>query len=176
MSKNTIQEQFRAAAKHFEEVYKKDFGRGFQVRVSEKSGVRSSYFNEILKGKKDGPEEVRRKLVDGIGLVCDKAEGITYEIFLDLGQYILTNGTSTGWQSPLREIITKFPKEGVTAPPVDKNMQLISDWINQQDVPGDMWIFLKVLLARESPEFNLWLKTIREKNHLDQCREEKSAA
>lgn len=96
--KTTIQERFRAAAKYFEEVYKKNIGRGFQARVSEKSEIRASYFNEILKGKKDGPEEVRRKLVEGIANVCDEAKYFTYEMFLELGDCILESGSPKGYQ------------------------------------------------------------------------------
>ena len=176
MQRKTIQEQFRAAAKYFEEVYKKNHGRGFQARVAESSGVRASYFNEILKGKKDGPEEVRRKLVGGIVRVCEQAKGFTYEIFLDLGEHIITTGSSNGWQDPSSDKPTAPLGNTLTYPIVDKNMQLITEWINLQDEPGDYWIFLKLLLDRESPEFHTWLKKRTREAHQGGFSDERSVA
>jgi len=296
MTKITIQEKFRAAAKYFESEYKKDFGRGFQAKVAKKSGVRSSYLNEILKGKKDGPEEVRRKLVDGIASICDKAEFFTYEKFLELGECILSTKSETGWKyrelypylsgdirkglqkiengvselandpkiqfhlglyclldratpDSRREICSKYNidtktlglflrgdicllfssqqvsqissefhlsyqdvlslgdwiicgnfmstwqseyipiasqsskgnyhliEENTTNPHLsfqtrdifetyrnrDKNMMLITEWINLQEDPSEYWIFLKMLFRREDPDFRDWLKKLDKK-------------
>lgn len=168
MKKNTINEQFESAAKHFESVYNKKFGRGFQARVSEKSGVRASYFNEILSGKKEGTEEIRRKLVEGITNVSDLKEGnLTYDNFLNLGQYIINNGTATGWKPLTYEPTTLCTMEETTGiyaantkTECDINKLLVTKWINMQDEPSDYWVLLKLVLSRESPEFKEWLKNI----------------
>jgi len=201
MKKTTIQERFRAAAKYFGEVYKKKAGRGFQARVSEKSGITASYFSEILNGKKDGPEEVRRKLVEGIADVCDEARGLTYELFLDIGGYILTHDTPEGWQPPGStidwppSITPEKPKKYTvdtahkkvclqekqihtynfsTRDKKDKNMLLIAEWINQQDDPGEYWTLLKMFLRREEPEFKDWIKKQSSDDNLGRLPENKS--
>lgn len=79
-----IHKQFRESLRFFEEIY----GRGFQADLSRESLVKASYINDILKGRKSCPEEVRRALTQGIKKIY-KLEHLHYEAMLRLGMWII---------------------------------------------------------------------------------------
>lgn len=72
-----IYEKFRAALLRLIE----SEGRGAQARVAREANIAPSYVNDIVKGRKDGPEDKRRSIA--------KAFGLTYENMLDIGALVL---------------------------------------------------------------------------------------
>ena len=76
---NDVTEFFRLALSHFIEGK-----RGVQSRIAAISDVEPAYFNQILKGKKPGSDEARRKIASALGF-----PGRQYEDFLDIGRDIL---------------------------------------------------------------------------------------
>ena len=60
--------------------------RGAQAQLSRASGVHPPYLNGILKGRKPGTEEVRRRIAEALGYPDRR-----YEEFLEIGRAILEN-------------------------------------------------------------------------------------
>lgn len=71
METTTIEQDFAAAMLYAEEKH----GRGFQAKVSAKSGVDSSNLNSIMKHGKGTKEAVRRKIFEAVaGITLVNAE------------------------------------------------------------------------------------------------------
>lgn len=86
---NDIEEVFRAAA-----LMQIDKKRGEQARVSKATGIHPPYLNAILKGRKAGNEETRRKIAAALGF-----GGRQYEDFLEIGRAILEGRDPSGLQT-----------------------------------------------------------------------------
>ena len=76
---NKLEELFRAAALHLT-----SRKRGEQARISKEMDIHGPYLNAILKGRKPGTEEIRRKIAAALGY-----EGRRYEDFLEIGRSVL---------------------------------------------------------------------------------------
>ena len=166
----------------------KQEGRTAQARLSKEKGIDSGYLNSILKGRKPGSIAVKDKIASHFEL--------EYEDMLILGRWILSGNQGESWKptdslSGEDPIATMSEQDDLqdTHPPAhkqdnvypvsktidhDKNMQLIFEWVSQQDVPGDFWILLKMTLARKYPDFDTWLKKRSSGDHQDRLPEEQS--
>lgn len=146
-------------------------GRTAQARLSKEHGIDPGYLNSIIKGRKPGSIVVKEKIAAHFEL--------EYEDMLLLGHWILSGNPGEVWKQTDSIFGEKFlaarserndlQDAHVTHEPDkiylagktighDKNMQLIAEWVNQQDEPGDFWILLKMTLAQKYPDFDTWLK------------------
>lgn len=151
-------------------------GRKAQSRLSKEQNIDSGYLNSIIKGRKPGSITVREKIAAHFEL--------EYEDMLYLGRWILSGNDGGDWnplnnrsdvEPPATKPDTFRPKCNTCYE--DKNLQLLSEWINQQSEPGDFWTLIKMDLSRKYPEFDAWLKKRRGEALQDRrLPEEKSAA
>jgi hypothetical protein len=130
--------------------------------------------NSIIKGRKPGSITVREKIASHFEL--------EYEDMLLLGRWILSGNDGNNWNSnenvPTKIDITQetnrfFSNKNNLE---DKNLKLLMEWINQQNEPGDFWIFIKMELGRKYPEFHAWLKKRRGEDLQDQGSTEEKLA
>lgn len=148
-------------------------GRKAQARLSKEQNIDSGYLNSIIKGRKPGSITVREKIAAHFDL--------EYEDMLYLGRWILSGRDGNDWKSidsmvDTEPVSTKtkvfLPKKWYE----DKNLQLLAEWINLQNEPGDYWTLIKMDLSRKYPEFDAWLKRRRGEDNQSRLPEEKSAA
>ena len=148
-------------------------GRKAQSRLSKEQNIDSGYLNSIIKGRKPGSITVREKIAAHFDL--------EYEDMLYLGRWILSGRDGNDWKSidsmvDTEPVSTKtkvfLPKKWYE----DKNLQLLAEWINLQNEPGDYWTLIKMDLSRKYPEFDAWLKRRRGEDNQSRLPEEKSAA
>lgn len=163
---NKAQKQFVSALNF---LLKKE-GHGSQARLARALNIDSGYLNNILKGRTPGSQEKKEYIAEYFGL--------QYEAMLSLGRQLLSDRypDEETWQSPDNQkaspclIDIEHPtnqnfsiKEAhatyqlSTCDKNDKNLILLTEWINLQDEPGEYWILLKMFLRREEPEFKDWL-------------------
>ena len=89
----SIEEKFREALLYVEAKY----GYGFQAKVAKAGEVNPPYLNDIIKGRKGCPEDIRRKIISGINKVYQA--GITsYDQFLSLGELIISGKDPKGYE------------------------------------------------------------------------------
>ncbi len=148
-------------------------GRKAQARLSKEQNIDSGYLNSIIKGRKPGSIAVREKIAAHFDL--------EYEDMLYLGRWILSGRDGNDWKSidsmvDTEPVSTKtkvfLPKKWYE----DKNLQLLAEWINLQNEPGDYWTLIKMDLSRKYPAFDAWLKRRRGEDNQSRLPEEKSAA
>jgi hypothetical protein len=150
-------------------------GRKAQSRLSKEQNIDSGYLNSIIKGRKPGSITVREKIASHFEL--------EYEDMLYLGRWILSGNDGIAWTpfnngGDVGHLPTKpdtFRSKGKTCYE-DKNLQLLSEWINLQNEPADFWILIKMDLSRKYPGFDAWLKKRRGEDHQRRLPEKKSAA
>ena len=153
-------------------------GHGSQARLARALNIDSGYLNNILKERTPGPQEKKENIAEYFGL--------QYESMLSLGRQLLSDQypDEEAWQSPDNQeappslITIKNPRNATlfveephatyqfsTRDKNDKNMILLTEWINLQDEPGEYWTLLKMVLRREEPEFKDWLeKRLKKRN------------
>lgn len=132
-------------------------GRKAQSRLSKEQMIDSGYLNSIIKGRKPGSISVREKIASHFKL--------EYEDMLYLGRWILSGNDGNDW-TVLNDEKTAEPAAKASAIfrskskicSDDKNLQLLSEWINMQNESGDFWTLIKMDLSRKYPEFDAWLK------------------
>ncbi len=150
-------------------------GRKAQSRLSKEQMIDSGYLNSIIKGRKPGSISVREKIASHFEL--------EYEDMLYLGRWILSGNDGKTWTSLYNRLDTEptatkpksFSRTGKICYE-DKNLQLLSEWISQQNEPGDFWTLIKMDLSRKYPEFDRWLKKRKGEDNQGRLPEEKSAA
>ena len=148
-------------------------GRRAQSRLSKEQNIDSGYLNSIIKGRKPGSIAVREKIAAHFDL--------EYEDMLYLGRWILSGRDGNDWKfiDSVRGGKSLPTKEKVFSSKKwyeDKNLQLLAEWINLQNEPGDYWTLIKMDLSRKYPEFDAWLKRRRGEDNQSRLPEEKSAA
>lgn len=153
-------------------------GHGSQARLARALNIDGGYLNNILKGRTPGSQEKKENIAEYFKL--------QYESMLSLGRRLLSDQypDEEAWQSHDRQEALPFPigaenptnsnfslKEAPTTYHFstrnknDKNMILLTEWINLQDEPGEYWTLLKMVLRREEPEFKDWLeKRLKKRN------------
>lgn len=150
-------------------------GRKAQSRLSKEQMIDSGYLNSIIKGRKPGSISVREKIASHFKL--------EYEDMLYLGRWILSGKDGNDWTvrndektpEPAAKASSIFRSKSKTCSD-DKNLQLLSEWINMQNEPGDFWTLIKMDLSRKYPELDAWLKERRGDDHHGQFSNKISAA
>lgn len=158
--KNEAQKQFIEALNF---LLKKE-GRGSQAKLARTVKIDPGFLNNMLKGRTPGPQAKKERIASYFHL--------HYESMLSLGRWILSGCSGESWQSSQNDQNANFKSELDTLvfcdetakyeysarDRQDKNMLLIAEWIDQQDDPDEYWVFLKMTMARDIPEFKKWLK------------------
>jgi transcriptional regulator with XRE-family HTH domain len=158
--KNEAQKQFIEALNF---LLKKE-GHGSQAKLARTLKIDPGFLNNMLKGRTPGPQAKKERIASYFNL--------RYESMLSLGRWILSGHSGESWQSAQNDQGANFKSEfdnfvlcGKTVryeysarDRQDKNMLLIAEWIDQQNDPDEYWIFLKMAMARDIPEFKEWLK------------------
>lgn len=131
-------EQFRAAL-----LWKLSVSGRKQYDIADSCGVITQYLTHIKNGNKNGSEEVGRDL--------SREFDLTYEEMLSLDQHIIKTGSAEGWKQTAN-INCELPSLGsnIRIEEENRNMKIISEWIDSQDEPSDYWIELKQYLKKES--------------------------
>lgn len=158
--KNEAQKQFIEALNFL----LKKKGHGSQARLARTLKIDPGFLNNILKGRTPGPQEKKERIASYFHL--------RYESMLSLGRWILSGQPGENWQPTPNGQGANFKSESgnfvlgdktveceySARDRQDKNMLLIAEWIDLQDEPGEYWVFLKMTMARDVPEFKEWLK------------------
>lgn len=89
-----IEQQFSEALRQSE----REYGRGFQVRVAEISGVQKSTINKVLKRAEGCSEQSRKSMLLAVLKLLPSFPAKTYDDFLDFGQWLLDKKPAEEWR------------------------------------------------------------------------------
>ena len=92
--------------------------RGSQRQLALQVGIEPAYLNQILKGKRFGTDETRRKIAAGLGF-----EGRKYEDFLEIGRAIVA-GKEPPEPEPRILTADEMTRRGFFAVPFSEDMKL----------------------------------------------------
>ena len=152
-----IENSFRQALAYFSKVY----GRGFQAKICKLSGAHPPNVNAII--RKDGScsEDIRRALIDACKVLLPGIKDISYDDFLNLGQWIIDGKDPDEWIPPNSGSIVITPPTGHPnltgyAPVVTRGREVRSELPFEKkrpprQIPVISWVIAGVWTGVEDP-------------------------